>query len=95
MLLEAKGPGGSWRRGWRVAEVGLPVLVLGRLVLGWGGAGGLPDQVRQVRYTRADGTRLPAAALVRPDGYLAWASDERDASARATAAGAAVRWWCG
>ena len=41
---------------------------------------GLPDQVRQVRYTRADGTRLPAAALVRPDGYLAWASDERDAS---------------
>ncbi len=56
---------------------------------------GLPDQVRQVRYTRADGTRLPAAALVRPDGYLAWASDERDASARAAAAGAAVRWWCG
>ena len=56
---------------------------------------GLPDHVNQVRYTRADGTRLPAAALVRPDGYLAWASDERDASARATAAGAAVRWWCG
>ncbi len=55
----------------------------------------LPDQVRQVRYTRADGTRLPAAALVRPDGYLAWASDERDTSARAAAARAAVRWWCG
>jgi hypothetical protein len=55
----------------------------------------LPDQVRQVRYTRADGTRLPAAALIRPDGYLAWASDEPDASARATAAEAAVRWWCG
>jgi hypothetical protein len=56
---------------------------------------GLPDQVRPVRYTHAGGTRLPAAALVRPDGYLAWASDERDASARATAAEAAVRWWCG
>ena len=56
---------------------------------------GLPDQVRRVRYAQADGTRLPAATLVRPDGYLAWASDERDVSARATAAGAAVRWWCG
>ena len=44
---------------------------------------------------RAGGTRLPAAALVRPDGYLAWASDERDGPARAAAARAAVRWWCG
>jgi hypothetical protein len=59
------------------------------------GRNGLPDRVRPVRYTQAEGTRLPAAALVRPDGYLAWASDERDASARATAAEAAVRWWCG
>ena len=64
-------------------------------VPGAGAGSDLPDQVRQVRYTRADGTRLPAAALVRPDGYLAWASDERDASARAAAARAAVRWWCG
>jgi 2-polyprenyl-6-methoxyphenol hydroxylase-like FAD-dependent oxidoreductase len=56
---------------------------------------GLPDLVRQVRYARIDGTRLPAAALIRPDGYLAWASDERDGPARATAARAAVRWWCG
>jgi hypothetical protein len=55
----------------------------------------LPDQVRQVRYAQVAGTRLPAAALVRPDGYLAWASDERDAPARARAARAAVRWWCG
>ena len=64
---------------------------------GVGGAArpGLPDQVRQVRYVRADGTRLPAAALVRPDGYLAWASDERDGPARAAAARAAVHWWCG
>ena len=56
---------------------------------------GLPDQVRRVRYAQADGPRLPAAALVRPDGYLAWASDERDAATRAAAARAAVRWWCG
>jgi hypothetical protein len=64
---------------------------------GAGGAArpGLPDQVRQVRYVRAGATRLPSAALVRPDGYLAWASDERDGPARAAAARAAVRWWCG
>ena len=55
----------------------------------------LPDQVRRFRYTHCDGTRLPAAALVRPDGYLAWASDDRDPRARARAARAAVRWWCG
>ncbi len=56
---------------------------------------GLPGQVRRVRYAHCDGTRLPAAALVRPDGYLAWASDDRDARSRARAARAAVRWWCG
>ncbi len=58
-------------------------------------ANGLPDQVRQVLYTRCTGTRLPAAALVRPDGYVAWASDERDPQARARAARAAAGWWCG
>jgi 2-polyprenyl-6-methoxyphenol hydroxylase-like FAD-dependent oxidoreductase len=91
VLLEAD-PGGVPGAVARVAKAG----VAGA---GAGVAGvereDLPDHVKQVRYTRADGTRLPAAALVRPDGYLAWASDERDASARATAAGAAVRWWCG
>jgi 2-polyprenyl-6-methoxyphenol hydroxylase-like FAD-dependent oxidoreductase len=56
---------------------------------------GLPDQVRSVRYTHCAGTRLPAATLIRPDGYLAWASDERDPRARARAARAAARWWCG
>jgi hypothetical protein len=56
---------------------------------------GLPGQVRRVRYAKSEGARLPAAALVRPDGYLAWASDERDAQARDRAARAAVRWWCG
>jgi 2-polyprenyl-6-methoxyphenol hydroxylase-like FAD-dependent oxidoreductase len=81
VLLEAETAGSS---GAEVAEAGAA-----------GPGDALPDQVRPVRYARADGTRLPAAALVRPDGYLAWASDERDAAARATAARAAVRWWCG
>jgi 2-polyprenyl-6-methoxyphenol hydroxylase-like FAD-dependent oxidoreductase len=58
-------------------------------------ADGLPDQVRQVRYTHCAGTRLPAAALIRPDGYVAWASDEPDPQARARAARAAAGWWCG
>ena len=58
-------------------------------------ADGLPDQVRRVRYTHCAGTRLPAAALVRPDGYVAWASDEPDPQARARAARAAAGWWCG
>src|SRR5580704_236571 len=58
-------------------------------------ADGLPDQVRQIRYTRSAGTRLPAAALVRPDGYVAWASDDPDPKARARAARAAAGWWCG
>ncbi len=58
-------------------------------------AGGLPEQVHRVRYAHCTGARLPAAALVRPDGYLAWASDEPDTQARARAARAAARWWCG
>jgi hypothetical protein len=49
----------------------------------------------RVRYRRCRGARLPAAVLARPDGYIAWASDERDASLRAGQARAAVRAWCG
>ncbi len=68
----------------------------GNDVAGSAGAGNsLPDQVRRVRYSRIDGTRLPATALVRPDGYLAWACGGQDAESRARAARAAVRWWCG
>jgi hypothetical protein len=55
----------------------------------------LPDHVKVVRYTRCDPPRLPAAALVRPDGYVAWASDDRDQAARAAAVRAAVTAWCG
>jgi hypothetical protein len=56
---------------------------------------GAADLVRRVRYRRCLGARLPAAVLARPDGYIAWASDERDASLRAGQARAAVRAWCG
>lgn len=102
VLLEADGGGvgGAGAVDAGVAGAGVGGAEVSGAGVGGAGVGGaerdgLPDQVRQVRYLRADGTRLPAAALVRPDGYLAWASDERDAPARATAARAAVRWWCG
>lgn len=36
-----------------------------------------------------------AVMLVRPDGYVAWASDEADPVARAAAARAALSEWCG
>jgi 2-polyprenyl-6-methoxyphenol hydroxylase-like FAD-dependent oxidoreductase len=48
-----------------------------------------------VAYQSTTATRLPAMVLVRPDGYVAWASDNPDPEARADAARAAVRHWCG
>jgi 2-polyprenyl-6-methoxyphenol hydroxylase-like FAD-dependent oxidoreductase len=59
-----------------------------------GRPGPLPSHVRHVRYTRCTGAQLPASALVRPDGYVAWASDARDPVARAALAHAAVSTWC-
>ena len=56
---------------------------------------GLPGPVKAVRYQRSPGVRLPPAMLVRPDGYVAWASNERDPAAREQAARAAVSQWCG
>ena len=53
---------------------------------------GLPAQVRIVGGRVAG---LPPAVLVRPDGYIAWASDERRLFARAAAASRAARLWCG
>ena len=50
--------------------------------------------VRHVQYLQCSGAKLPAAALVRPDGYVAWASDERDPAARGALADAAVSAWC-
>ncbi|HEX3389218.1 MAG TPA: FAD-dependent monooxygenase [Streptosporangiaceae bacterium] len=55
----------------------------------------LPDRIRTVRYARCDRPRLPLAVLVRPDGYIAWASDERDDARRARAALTAGHLWCG
>jgi 2-polyprenyl-6-methoxyphenol hydroxylase-like FAD-dependent oxidoreductase len=54
----------------------------------------LPGQVRLVRYAASTVRRMPAAMLVRPDGYIAWASDEADPAARAAAGRAAVNCWC-
>jgi 2-polyprenyl-6-methoxyphenol hydroxylase-like FAD-dependent oxidoreductase len=56
---------------------------------------GLPGPVKAVRYQRSPGVRLPPVMLVRPDGYVAWASNERDPAAREQAARAAVTQWCG
>ncbi len=55
----------------------------------------LPGQVRLVSYRSGAGRRLPPAMLVRPDGYVAWASDEPDPAARAAAAREAAAVWCG
>ena len=102
VLLEAAGPAGSRKAGRGAAGNGAAGnsatgnSATGNSATADGGTGhGFPDQVRQVRYASCAGTRLPAVALIRPDGYLAWASDEQDTGARARATQAAVRWWCG
>lgn len=52
------------------------------------------DWQPDVSYTVS--TQSPhALLLVRPDGYVAWASDDADKAARATAARAALTQWCG
>jgi 2-polyprenyl-6-methoxyphenol hydroxylase-like FAD-dependent oxidoreductase len=54
----------------------------------------LPDRIATVWY-RECSRRLPPAVLVRPDGYVAWATDEPDPAARAAAARRAAALWCG
>ena len=54
----------------------------------------LPKHVKAVTYTGCKPGVLPPATLVRPDGYVAWATDERSPQARALAARQAVRHWC-
>ncbi|MGH3400309.1 MAG: FAD-dependent monooxygenase [Streptosporangiaceae bacterium] len=70
----------------------------GRLVLlersGAADADILPGRIRTVRVARGRPARLPPAVLVRPDGYIAWASDEPDPAVRAKAAAAAAHIWC-
>jgi 2-polyprenyl-6-methoxyphenol hydroxylase-like FAD-dependent oxidoreductase len=55
----------------------------------------VPGHVKVVTYAQVRPPRLPAALLVRPDGYVAWASDEPDLAARDAAARAAIAMWCG
>jgi 2-polyprenyl-6-methoxyphenol hydroxylase-like FAD-dependent oxidoreductase len=64
----------------------------GRFVL-LDGPGDLPPPVRAVRCHGCR-PRLPAAMLVRPDGYVAWASGERDPVLREQEARRAVAHWC-
>ena len=59
------------------------------------GAAGAPGRVTRVGYQSSTIPHFPAAVLVRPDGYVAWASDHPDPAARAAAAVAAVQLWCG
>ncbi|HEY7489322.1 MAG TPA: FAD-dependent monooxygenase [Streptosporangiaceae bacterium] len=56
--------------------------------------GGLPEHVRTIPYLRCDRPRWPAAALIRPDGYVAWAHDEDDPALRAPMVRQAVQAWC-
>jgi 2-polyprenyl-6-methoxyphenol hydroxylase-like FAD-dependent oxidoreductase len=51
------------------------------------------DRVRHVRHA-ATGGRLPRVALVRPDGYVAWASDTAD-DALVNKIPEALTRWCG
>jgi len=52
---------------------------------------GLPDRVNVVTGACA---AAPAALLLRPDGYVAWAADTVDAAAAGALAAATAR-WCG
>jgi 2-polyprenyl-6-methoxyphenol hydroxylase-like FAD-dependent oxidoreductase len=56
--------------------------------------GGLPEHVRTVPYVNCDVPRWPAAALIRPDGYIAWANSEDDAALRAPIVRRAIDDWC-
>jgi 2-polyprenyl-6-methoxyphenol hydroxylase-like FAD-dependent oxidoreductase len=53
----------------------------------------LPACVRAVTYTRST-ARLPATMLIRPDGYVAWASGQRDPALRRREAARAAARWC-
>jgi hypothetical protein len=54
-------------------------------------ADGWADRVRLAQRTRPE----PRLILVRPDGYIAWATDERAAETREDELRAALTQWCG
>jgi 2-polyprenyl-6-methoxyphenol hydroxylase-like FAD-dependent oxidoreductase len=56
---------------------------------------GWSDRVDVVQVPAATTPNWPAATLIRPDGYAAWASDAKAISARLSAGRAALRHWCG
>ncbi|MGH3549071.1 MAG: hypothetical protein ACRDQU_13365 [Pseudonocardiaceae bacterium] len=57
---------------------------------------GWADRVEHVQPTGTPGTVTPGTVtLVRPDGYVAWASDEADPARRAAALTSALQAWCG
>jgi 2-polyprenyl-6-methoxyphenol hydroxylase-like FAD-dependent oxidoreductase len=53
------------------------------------------DPVEHVQVVGGRAAGLPATVLVRPDGYVAWASDERDRGALPGAARRAAALWTG
>jgi hypothetical protein len=67
----------------------------GRFVLLLAEAAAMDDLPGSVRLVNGRAAGLPPAVLVRPDGYIAWASDEREPAARAAAARAAAVLWAG
>jgi 2-polyprenyl-6-methoxyphenol hydroxylase-like FAD-dependent oxidoreductase len=84
-------PGGRTQRLYELFHEGRFVL-LQRGSRGPSGPAG-PDQVSRVSYAACSAAGLPAAALVRPDGYVAWALDDPDPQVRERAAAAAIAHW--
>jgi 2-polyprenyl-6-methoxyphenol hydroxylase-like FAD-dependent oxidoreductase len=74
-----------------LASGGAPGLAPGEALAGEVASG----RIAVVPYRDTTVARLPASVLVRPDGYIAWASDAPDPAARAAAARAAAALWCG
>jgi 2-polyprenyl-6-methoxyphenol hydroxylase-like FAD-dependent oxidoreductase len=98
------GPGAHPLEGKRMPDVPLAgggrlyeLLRSGRFILLAGAGQALPatdgwaDRIRLAERTRPH----PSLILVRPDGYIAWASDEPDDHERDRAARAALTRWCG
>jgi len=98
------GPGAHPVEGKRMPDVPLAgggrlyeLLRTGRFIL-LAGAGqafpaadGWANRIRLAERTRSH----PSLILVRPDGYIAWASDEPDDHERGSEARAALTRWCG
>jgi 2-polyprenyl-6-methoxyphenol hydroxylase-like FAD-dependent oxidoreductase len=89
------GPAGAAASGLAGGALAEGALADGSLAEGAGVEGAGAGRIATLTYKATTAARLPATVLVRPDGYIAWASDNPDPAARAAAARAAVRLWCG